>query len=549
MWAPAELPSSNVPGPRDDDIILGRGVPISKYKGNMRFRELIREFKGEYMATGRHHRKQHIVEEVLEKLRERNCRFLSRIETDEEARKQGLPPGSRVWVIAKEEVALSKVKQALREMESSSSPKTPRSPSRSNASARSSRKKKAPVRKDAANAEGTLADPPASPPLLQPVAAAVEASASSSLPATSAASWLDRPPVPTPTMLLPQNLQHGWNLPQLASTAGLSQATISNTLLQFAGQQSLATLLQPPPLQQPIMPLMPFMGSLQQPPQVLLSPQVSLAALNGAAPNLPFPTLNANSPTVTTSHWLEQQRHMAQQQVTQHFDGLLHQHVLQQQQRDLLRQQIVLQQTQNQQRQAQALYLSQLGTGTSDMTRQALLASMGQFNQHPSNLGTMLPLDAGNAIAQVGIGGLPSSIVNPMPSALVDMRAGLISESVMTAPSETRQEAASAMLGDSEGRASANVDLRAAQEHSTRSRKNPSTVASTHDAVSPSTSPSRRRRREIDGRKPHARKRATKSDSRSDESESSFDSSASKSSASFALPKTGRTVPKRPRES
>jgi hypothetical protein len=564
MWTPAELPSSNVPGqvvmkPLDDDIILGRGVPISKYEGNIRFRELIRGYKGEYMATGRHHRKQQIVEEVLEKLRERNCRFLSRIETDEEARKCGLPPGSRVWVIAREEVALSKVKQALREMESSASPKTPKSPARSDASAPRSRKKKPPVRGEAANADGAL-PLHAGQPLPQPVAPVAAAAVSSSLPTTSAASIPNS--LPTPAMLVPQQLPMGWNLPQVSSTAGLSQATMSNTLLQLAGQQSLATLLQPPPLQQPIM---PFIGSVQQAPQLLWPQLLSLASLNGAAPNFPFPNLTANSSTMPTTQWLEQQRNITQQQVTQHFDGLWHQYLLQQQQRDLLRQHILLQQAQNQQSQAQALYLSRLEAGTSDVTRQALLSSMSQLNQPPPNLGTMLQLGTGNASAQAGIGGLPSSMVNPMPqgnafvsttmpSAPIDAMARRNSEPVIMAPSETNQEAATATPGISREResrseghynTSANAKSSATQGQSTFPRENPTTVTSAHDAASPSDSQSRRGRRETDRRK--SRHRST--DSSSDESGSSSDSSESKSSSSSSTPKTGRIAPKKLRES
>jgi hypothetical protein len=483
MWTPAELPSSNVPGqvvlqPSANDIILGRGVPISKYEGNIRFRELIRDYKGEYMATGRHHRKQEIVAEVCEKLRERNCRFLSRIETDEEARKNGLPAGSRAWYIASEEAALSKVKQALREMESSSSPKNPKSPARSDSSPARSRKKKPPAREEAADAEGArpLVDPaPHPPPSQQPGVAAA-----TSLSATTAA-----PPGITPAMLpvLPmQQSQQGWNS-SLWPTNGLSQSTAMSAL---PGQQSFASLLQPPLLHQPTISLL---GPLQQ--------QAYLASLTGAP--LSFPNTSLANPSGSMAQWLEQQRNEAHERINQHFDGLLREHLLQQQQRQvaLWRQQLEAQQSQ--QAHAQAHYLSQLGTATSNVTRGALLSLSG-FNHSPFNLGAASGSNVVNPM-QEGNRGLTAAVHNDAESAAV---------STDNPHKEGRERRRSE--GDNHGA-------------TTRAK-----LPLQEETVGPASS-RRRRRQAMDDRKPRARPQGSAAQaSTSDESESGSNSSTTSSS-------------------
>jgi hypothetical protein len=487
--------------PSANDIILGRGVPISKYEGNIRFRKLIREYRGEYMATGRHHRKQEIVLEVMEKIRERNCRFLSRIETDEEAQKYGLPAGSRAWYIASEEVALSKVKQALREMESSTSPRTLKSPARSDSSSRRSRKKKPPAREEATNGEGarSLADP--APPARSVVAAPAVA-AVASLPTTTAL-----------TMLLPlQQSQHGWN-PALWPTTGLSQATTMNTL---QGQQSFTALVQPPSMYQP-------MGSLQQ--------QSYLAALTGTP--LSFANASLTNPSGSVAQWLEQQRNSAQERINQHFDGLLQEHMLQRQQRQVALWRHQLEAQQSQQANAQALYLSQLGTATSNVTRGALMSLTG-LHHTPFSLGnTMSQLGAVGTVAgaQLGVAsggsvGNPTQEGNGLAAAVHND-----TESLVEALSGRHREAA-AVSTDNQNKEGREQRRSEVDNHGAATRAEGALTPPREAPTSELSSARRRRRQEMDDRKPRARPQGSAAQTNNiDKSEAVSNSSTSSSTS------------------
>jgi hypothetical protein len=111
--------------PLPNDVILGRGVPINKYEGNVRFRDLIRMHKDAYMATGRQHIKQEIFLQVMHELKERNFRFIIHVETtDAYVEQEGMPPNVQAsWCEASAEAAESKVKQALRERDHSETTK------------------------------------------------------------------------------------------------------------------------------------------------------------------------------------------------------------------------------------------------------------------------------------------------------------------------------------------------------------------------------------------------------------------------------------------
>jgi hypothetical protein len=100
-----------------NDVILGRGVPVAKWQGNKRFRDLIRTRKAQYMGTGRRHAKQQIAQDLLQELYMKDFRFLVPIQTNE-----GTPPhGAEAWSLAGEEVVLNKIKQALRQSDTSDS--------------------------------------------------------------------------------------------------------------------------------------------------------------------------------------------------------------------------------------------------------------------------------------------------------------------------------------------------------------------------------------------------------------------------------------------
>jgi hypothetical protein len=99
------------------DILLGRGAPIINYEGNVRFRELVSTRKAEYISTGRHQIKDEIARQIVEEIGKRNGRFLRKIESQTEAQKLGISEGTKVWQVANEDVAIEKVKQALRDKE------------------------------------------------------------------------------------------------------------------------------------------------------------------------------------------------------------------------------------------------------------------------------------------------------------------------------------------------------------------------------------------------------------------------------------------------
>jgi hypothetical protein len=100
-----------------NDVILGRGVPVVKWQGNKRFRDLIRTRKAQYMGTGRRHVKQRIAQELLQELYLKDFRFLVPIQNNE-----GSPPhGAVAWSVASEGAVLNKIKQALRKSDTSDS--------------------------------------------------------------------------------------------------------------------------------------------------------------------------------------------------------------------------------------------------------------------------------------------------------------------------------------------------------------------------------------------------------------------------------------------
>lgn len=100
-----------------NDILLGRGAPIINYEGNVRFRELVRSRKAEYIGTGRHQVKDEIARQIIAEVASRKGRFLRRVESLAEVDKLNIPEGKKAWKIAEEDVAVEKTKQALRDKE------------------------------------------------------------------------------------------------------------------------------------------------------------------------------------------------------------------------------------------------------------------------------------------------------------------------------------------------------------------------------------------------------------------------------------------------
>jgi hypothetical protein len=90
-----------------NDVLLGRGTGTAIYEGNIKFRKLIKQYKEEYTSVDTtRHMKVAIANRVLNEIRSRGGRFL---------RKENKGVYHEVYHEAEEEVALEKVKQALRQ--------------------------------------------------------------------------------------------------------------------------------------------------------------------------------------------------------------------------------------------------------------------------------------------------------------------------------------------------------------------------------------------------------------------------------------------------
>lgn len=101
-----------------NDILLGRGAPIINYEGNVRFRDLVRTRKKEYVGTGRHQIKDDIARQIIEEIIRRKGRFLRKVNPhQEDVSRLHLNGKEKVWRVAEEDVAIEKVKQALRDKE------------------------------------------------------------------------------------------------------------------------------------------------------------------------------------------------------------------------------------------------------------------------------------------------------------------------------------------------------------------------------------------------------------------------------------------------
>lgn len=102
-----------------DDVQLGRGRPVVTSEGNQRFRALILHFKPEYISSNRHAHKDIVARKILAIISDRGGKFLRKIESSFERKKLAVEHGVDAWEVADEETSINKVKQALRENESS----------------------------------------------------------------------------------------------------------------------------------------------------------------------------------------------------------------------------------------------------------------------------------------------------------------------------------------------------------------------------------------------------------------------------------------------
>jgi hypothetical protein len=100
------------------DVLLGRGAPMVNFAGNVRFRELVAARLEEYSRARRRQTKDTIAREIMALVEQRGGRFLRKVDAQEEI-ELGVQPndGASAWVSVEEDVAIEKVKQALRNRE------------------------------------------------------------------------------------------------------------------------------------------------------------------------------------------------------------------------------------------------------------------------------------------------------------------------------------------------------------------------------------------------------------------------------------------------
>jgi hypothetical protein len=98
------------------DVLFGRSSFRVHYRGNVRFRQLVRAKKVEYMGTGHHRQKDGVAREILAMIHSQQGRFLRKLETPEKAPKVS-GQDRTAWVVVDETAALETIKQSLREPE------------------------------------------------------------------------------------------------------------------------------------------------------------------------------------------------------------------------------------------------------------------------------------------------------------------------------------------------------------------------------------------------------------------------------------------------
>lgn len=91
-------------GVSSDDVLCGRGKRVNDFIGNRRFRDLVMSYRERYANCPRRSEKRVICKCIMEAVRSRGGRFLTKQEDD-----------SVAWIPLEEEKVISKILQALRE--------------------------------------------------------------------------------------------------------------------------------------------------------------------------------------------------------------------------------------------------------------------------------------------------------------------------------------------------------------------------------------------------------------------------------------------------
>lgn len=112
------------------DVLMGRGAPLAYYEGNVTFRDVIvQPRKVEYCTAKSQERKQQIAKEVYDELQQSGGRFLAKMYAVTQAQLLGVVPlGEKAWYIVSVDVAMEKIKQALREKSSTATTATDTTP-------------------------------------------------------------------------------------------------------------------------------------------------------------------------------------------------------------------------------------------------------------------------------------------------------------------------------------------------------------------------------------------------------------------------------------
>lgn len=107
---PAQYVTSITPS----DVLFGRGSGPNDHEGNVKFREIVSQRKGEYMATNHRQTKAKIAKEIVDTVLNNNGRFLKKLEPSE-IQKLGFDTEHDLYTIVDDDTIMEKAKQALRQ--------------------------------------------------------------------------------------------------------------------------------------------------------------------------------------------------------------------------------------------------------------------------------------------------------------------------------------------------------------------------------------------------------------------------------------------------
>jgi hypothetical protein len=100
-----------------NDVILGQGSSFIRTPGNLYFRQLLQERRGQYISTCRRKLKHEIAQQIIVKISDRNGRFLREVPTSsrEDIDLHESSNNTKTWVIVDEKSVAVTIKQTLRD--------------------------------------------------------------------------------------------------------------------------------------------------------------------------------------------------------------------------------------------------------------------------------------------------------------------------------------------------------------------------------------------------------------------------------------------------